>query len=526
MAFDILIKNGTVIDGTGREKYPADIGINEDAIAEIGDLKNGKAEKVIDAAGLHVAPGFIDVLNHSDTYWTMFPMPSMESLLRQGITTIVGGNCGSSLAPLVSGRVIAAIQKWVDLSEVNINWLRMSEFLEQLERMKFGVNFGTLVGHGTLRRGLIGDEVRNLTGDEFAKMKFMLEEALESGAFGLSAGLAFSHAKTTPVEEIMELAKIVEKYDGVYAAHLRDEAGRLDDSVTETIRVATESQAKVQISHFKAMGRSNWPNFAPNLERLKQARDGGLNVNFDIFPYAVTGSVLYTLLPDWAAEGGKKKLLSRLRDPHERRKIIHDLKKNPVADYEDIIIAISPTDKTFIGKSLKEIAQNQGVEPEEALLNMILVAEDQIIAFIPGLSEENVAAGVASKISMISSDGSGYNLHYIRKGTLVHPRSFGAFARLLGKYVREEKVLNWEEAIRKITSLSAEKYGLKKRGLITEGNFADLTIYNPETVSDLATFKNPYLYPRGVEYVIINGKTAVEKGGYNGELAGRILRRT
>ncbi|KKU21910.1 MAG: hypothetical protein UX33_C0019G0007 [Candidatus Azambacteria bacterium GW2011_GWC1_46_13] len=526
MAFDILIKNGTLIDGTGRERYPADVGINKNAIAEIGDLKNQKAEKVIDAANLHVVPGFIDVLNHSDTYWTMFPMPSMESLLRQGITTIIGGNCGASLAPLVEGNVIAAIQKWADMSEVSINWLRMSEFLEQLERMKFGVNFGTLVGHGTLRRGLIKDEVRNLTGDEMAKIKFMLEEALESGAFGLSTGLAFSHAKTTPVEEIIELAKLVEKYDGVYASHLRDEAGRLDDSVTETIRVAMESQAKIQISHFKAMGQSGWPNFAANLERLEQAHDGGLNVNFDVFPYTVTGSVLYTLLPDWAAEGGKKKLLSRLRDPHERRKIIHELKKNPLAEYDKIIVAISPADKTFIGKSLKEIAQNQGVEPEEALLNMILVAEDQLIAFIHSLSEENVAAGIASKISMVSSDGSGYNLGYARKGTLVHPRSFGAFPRLLGKYVREEKKLSWEEAVRKISSLPAEKYGLKKRGLITESNFADLTIYNPETVSDLATFKNPYLYPRGVEYVIVNGKTAIEKGVYNGELAGRVLRKS
>src|SRR3989338_5077196 len=400
MAFDILIKNGILIDGTGRERYPADVGINKNAIAEIGDLKNQKAEKVIDAANLHVVPGFIDVLNHSDTYWTMFPMPSMESLLRQGITTIIGGNCGASLAPLVEGNVIAAIQKWADMSEVSINWLRMSEFLEQLERMKFGVNFGTLVGHGTLRSGLIKDEVRNLTGDEMAKIKFMLEEALESAAFGLSTGLAFSHAKTTPVEEIIELAKLVEKYDGVYASHLRDEAGRLDDSVTETIRVAMESQAKIQISHFKAMGQSGWPNFAANLERLEQAHDGGFNVNFDVFPYTVTGSVLYTLLPDWAAEGGKKKLLSRLRDPHERRKIIHELKKNPLAEYDKIIVAISPADKTFIGKSLKEIAQNQGVEPEEALLNMILVAEDQLIAFIHSLSEENVAVGIASKISM------------------------------------------------------------------------------------------------------------------------------
>lgn len=525
MAFDLLIKNGTIVDGGGQGPYVGDIGINKDKIVKVGYLKNENAGQVIDATGLHIAPGFIDVLNHSDTYWTMFPMPSLESMLRQGITTIIGGNCGASLAPLVEGNVIAAIQKWADLSEVNINWLRMGEFLEQLEKMKFGVNFGTLVGHTTLRRGLLNDEIRNLKFEELEMMKYMLEEALNAGALGFSAGLTFSHAKMTPQDEILALAKIVKKYDSVYAFHLRDEAGRINDSVMETIKLAQDSQARIQVSHFKSMGQSNWPVYSEGIANFEQANASGLNINFDIFPYTITGSVLYILLPDWAVEGGKKQLMARLRDPHERRKIIYDIKKNPIADYDKVIVAISPADKNYIGKNLKEIAANQGVETEEALLNMLLVAEDRIIAFIDSLSEDNVKAGLSSRISMVSSDGSGYNLHYIRKGDLVHPRSFGAFPRVIRKYVREEKIITLEEAVQKMSSLPAQKYGIKQRGMIKENMFADLAIFNFEKIADTADFKNPYQYPNGINYVIVNGKVAVDNSVYNGELAGRIIRR-
>lgn len=525
--FDILIKNGTIIDGTGEKSFKADIALKKDKIKKIGSLGKARAKTVIDAQEQYIAPGFIDVHNHSDSYWTLFTTPSLESMLRQGVTTIIGGNCGSSLAPLTKGRLIISIQKWADISEVNVNWLDMKEFLDVLGKRKIGVNFGTLVGHATLRRGLIGEEFRKLKPGEIKMMERMLEDALKEGGFGLSTGLAYSHAKVASTEEIVKLAKIVKKENKTYTTHIRGEAEELIPAIEETLSIAKKSNVSTEISHLKAMGKKNWPNFAKVIAMIGDAEKKGLDINFDVYPYTATGSVLYILLPDWVAEGGKGMLIKRLKDPGTKKKVIKEMQETKPYEYNKVVVAISPVDKAFIGKKITEIAQAQEVSAEEAVINMLIASEGRVITFFETLNEDNVKAALEHPLGFIASDGSGYNIdYYTRKKELVHPRCFGTFPRVLGKYVREEKLMDWEQAVYKMTGGPAGKIGLKNRGVLKKGNFADIAIFNPETIIDRATFENPFQYPEGIEYVIINGKIAIDKGKYTGQMAGQVLRKS
>lgn len=524
--YDIIIKNSTIIDGTGKKSYKRDIAVKKDKIKKIGDLKKEEAKTVINAEGFFVVPGFIDIHNHSDSYWTLFAIPSLESMLRQGVTTIIGGNCGSSLAPLIEGSIIRSIQKWADINEVNVDWLELSEFLKVLEKRKIGVNFGTLVGHATLRRGLLKEEFRELRPAEMKIMVNTLRRALGEGALGLSTGLAYSHAKIAPTSEIIKLAKIVKEHKGLYTSHIRGEAEELIPSIQEIISIGKKTGVSLEISHLKAMGKKFWPNFERAVKMIDEAKRKGIDINFDVYPYTSTGSVLYVLLPDWIAEGGKKMLLKRLKDPAIRARAIKEMQESPY-EYEKVTIAISPADRTFIGKKITEIAQSEGVPVEEAVINMLIASEGRIITFFDCLSEDNVKMALRHPLAFIGSDGSGYNIeYYAKKKELVHPRCFGTFPRILGKYVREEKLMSWEEAIYKMTGGPAKKLGLKKRGILTKGNFADITIFDPKKIIDKADFDNPFRYPEGIEYVIVNGKIAVDKGKYTGEMAGRVLRKS
>jgi len=524
--YDILIKNAIIIDGTKNSKYKSDVGIFEGKIKKIKreiDVKS--AEKVIHAENLYLTPGFVDLNNHADTFLTLFTIPSQESLLKQGITTILGGNCGSSLAPLVSADIIATIQKWADISEINLNWLTFEEYLDVLEKKPIGVNFASLVGHSTLRRGLLKDEFRALKPKELKIMGEMLRKAMKQGAFGLSTGLAYSHAKVATTKEIIDLAKIVKSFDGLYSTHIRGEAEELIPAIEETIEVAQKTGVNTEILHLKAMGAKNWPSMKNAIELIEKAKRA--NINFDLYPYTITGSVLYILLPDWVAEGGRKMLLKRLKDPVIKQKVIKEMQEEEAYEYDKVTLAISPVYKSFIGKKIIEIAEAQKVSIEEAIINMLLISEDKVIAFIDTLSEENIGMEMVHPLSFIASDGAGYNFDYQKKkNDLVHPRCFGAFPRVLAKYVKEKHILSWEEAIYKMTNGPAKKTGLKNRGLVKEGYWADLVLINPDKINDRATFKNPYQYPDGVKYVMVNGKIAVDGGAYTGEKAGEILKRT
>ncbi|TSD02345.1 MAG: N-acyl-D-amino-acid deacylase [Parcubacteria group bacterium Athens0714_25] len=521
--YDIIIKNGTVIDGTGRPMVKADIGIQEGFIQKIGSLHNERASKIIDAEGQYVAPGFIDVNNHSDTYWRIFVDPQLESLVYQGITTIIGGNCGSSLAPLVDREIIRSIQKWVNVDKVNFNWLSMEEFFREVEATKLSVNFASLVGHSTLRRGIIQDQMREMTPDEFEKMKKMLKRAMKEGALGFSTGLVYTHAKQAKMEEIVQLAEIVKKYDGVYATHMRGEGKDLIESIEEAIEVAQKTGVKMQVSHLKVMGEENWNLMTEAVNLIETARGNGIDVNFDVYPYTITGSVLYIFLPDWVSEGGRKMMLHRLKDPSRRRQIIAEMRSNKF-DFSKITISISPLNKTLTRKKITEIAASQGKSVEEAIIDILIASEGQVVTMTEALSEKNVARAIQHPFSIIASNGSGYSREYRNAGELVHPRNFGSFPRVLSKYVRQDRILSWEEAIHKMSGKPAVKFGLKKRGILEVGNFADVVVFDPEKVVDLATAQDPYNYCKGISTVIVNGKISLEQGRFNGMRFGEVIR--
>lgn len=522
--FDIIIKNGSIVDGTGQPMYRADIGVKEGKIAEIGNLHNEHGAEEIDASGKYVSPGFIDVNNHSDTYWRIFSDPQLESMLHQGVTTIIGGNCGSSLAPLAHHEVIRSIQKWTDVENLSFNWLSMKEFLQEVANKKLSVNFASLVGHGTLRRGLVGDEVRDISPAEMNTMKKMLTQAMKDGAVGFSTGLVYTHAKLASSREIAELAEVVKKYNGVYTTHIRGEGEDLIRAVEEAIRIAQETGVRLEISHLKAMGKKNWPLMEQALTLIETARTNGVDVNFDMYPYTSTGSVLYIVLPDWATEGGRAMMLSRLKDNDTRKKIIKEMQESDF-DYSKITISISALNKDLNHKHITDVAKVQGKSVEDAILDVLIASDGQVVTMMDVLSEKNVDKGVINPFSIVSSNGSGYDTEHVKTGEVVHPRNFGSFPRVLATYVRNRGVVGWEEAVHKMSGLPAEKFKIEKRGIITRGNFADLIIFDPETVQDLATVENPYQYSQGITHVIVNGQLAMDNGIISDRRNGQVLRR-
>lgn len=521
--YDIIIKNGTIVDGTGAPRFRGDLGIVDGKIAHIGSLRNDSAEVVINGTGKYVTPGFIDVNNHSDTYWRIFLSPQLESLVYQGITTIVGGNCGSSLAPLTSQDIILSIQKWADIQKVNLNWLTTEDFFDELERKRLPINFATLIGHGTLRRGIIQDDSRALEAREQAMLAKLLEQSLSAGAIGMSTGLVYTHARLATEEELVSLAKVVAKYGGVYATHVRGERGELLNAIKEAIRVAVLSGVKLQISHLKAMGVSQWDLFDQALTLIDLAAKDGVDISFDVYPYTVTGSVLYTLLPDWVAEGGRRLMVERLKDSQTRREVISEMRAEGF-DYSKVIVAISPLAKTLSQKRIIDIAQAQGKSIEDSIIDILIASEGHVVTMMDVLSEDNVRKALQHPLSMVASDGSGYSIAHKETGELVHPRNFGAFPRVLRKYVREEKLLTWEEAIRKMTGMPAERFSLTERGIIKEGYYADVIVFDPKKINDLATVDNPYQYAEGIGWVIVNGEVIVQNGSFNERRAGRVIR--
>lgn len=522
--YDILIKNGIIVDGSGRPMYRADLGINEDRIAAIGDLPHASAERVIDATGQYVAPGFIDVNNHSDTYWQLLAHPELESMLRQGVTTIIGGNSGSSLAPLADPSVIRSIQKWTDVEKINFNWLSMKEFLDEAEKRRPALNFVTLVGHGTIRRGAMKDETRTITPDEIGIMQRMLKAALKEGGIGLSTGLKYTHARGAGIRELITLAKTALAQDGMYVTYVRDEEEGLVKAVEEAIAVAREARAPLHISHLKAVGEKNWHLMDEAFNLIETAALNDVEVTFDVYPYTTTGSVLYTLLPEWVTGDGRKMMLERLKDMQVRSAVLRDMRKKET-DYSQILVSASTLSKMLSRRRISEIARLQGKPPEETVLDFLVASNGRAIVSMEALSERNVRKAVQHPFSIISSNGVGYGLAHKETGDLVHPRNFGTFPKVFAEYVRKEKSLSWEEAVHKMSGKPALKFNLEKRGLLLENHFADIVIFDPETIEDKATMEDPYQYPVGISHVIVNGTVALEQGISGGQRAGRILRR-
>ncbi|MEK7566972.1 MAG: D-aminoacylase [Patescibacteria group bacterium] len=519
--YSIILRNALVFDGAGSAPKKSDIGIEGDRIVFIGDLSQETAAEEVDASGLYVAPGFIDITNHSDTHWTLFDAPLQESLLRQGVTSILGGNCGSSLAPLVKPSDIEDLQKWVDVSEININWQSVRELLAELSNHRVAINFGTLVGHGTLRRAAGIDISREASQEEVEKILYLAHNAFEDGAFGVSTGLGRSHALIADDEEIERVFKEVKKVNGFATHHLQDEGADIISAVSRIVSLSRSSGVKSHLSHFKVLGKKSWPKQKSVLELIGRARSEGVKITADFFPYTSTGSNLYLLLPDWAIVGGRSKIFERLSDDNSKKQIIEALRALTL-HYEKIIVASTLKDTGVIGKNIQQVAESAGLSPEEAILQLLVSNDLQVVIFNEAISEENIFELARKDYVAISSDGYGLDMTG-SKTNLPHPRSFGAFMRALRVLVKEKGVLSWEEAIRKMTGLPAEIIGFEKRGLIREGFFADIVVFDPETLSDAADYANPRRFSRGVKWVFINGITALADGEPTGKMPGRTL---
>ena len=521
--YDIIIRNGLVVDGTGKEKFPADVAVKDGKIAKIGKLLWARSEKEIDADGKIVAPGIVDIHNHSDAYWRIFLDPQLPSLIYQGVTTIVGGNCGASIAPLTSGKIIESVQKWVDIRQVNVNWLSLGEFREEMEKRKFGLNFGTLVGHGTLRRGVIGDDMRKMNEGELDIARNLLVKSLMDGALGFSVGLAYSHERDVTWHELKEFAMFTKHQEKIFSVHLRNEGENILAALDEILELAAETQVSLQISHFKVMGERNWPLASEALQKIEDAQKSGVDVSFDVYPYTETGSVLYIYLPTWAAEGGKRMLLRRLKEKHFRAKIIAEMREGAQYHYENAIIAMSALDKSLPERKIEKIAEARGVSVEDVIVDLLIASDGRVVTLLDCLDEENVKTAIKHPLSIIASDGAGYNIGHSETGEIVHPRCFGTFPKVLGKYVREEKLLSLEEAIKKMTSLPAKKAGIKERGILQKGYKADIMVFDPEKIAGHATAENPYQYGEGISEVMVNGKLVLKQRNLTGEMAGEFI---
>ncbi len=524
MAYDILIKGGLMLDGVGNPAMVADVGISDGKIAEVGGLGNAQAAVEISATGKYVAPGFIDITNHSDTHLTLFKYPLQESMVMQGVTTIIGGNCGSSLAPLVSREAIRSVSKWADLSEIGVNWTSVDEFLAAVERTRLGVNFGMLVGYGTLRRGIVGNELRPLSLEEKEKIRLLLERAMEEGAFGLSMGLSYGHERASTTEELIEIARPLAQSRGVLKIHLRSEGAEVLGAVNEAIRIGRETGASVIVSHFKVIGRKSWPLARKALEFISNARSSGVAIWFDVSPYRTTGSPLYLLLPPWSRRGGFEELFRRLSSQVEWKQISQALASYTL--HYDKIMVIAAKQRQIVGNTLAEIAAAMNMPPEEAVLEIIRGNEGRVTILGRTVSLKNTSRAIGDSNSLIASDGYGVSQDGISTGNLVHPRSFGAFPHFWHRFVTDTQKLKPEEAIVKITGGPATILGITGRGVIAKGNVADIAVFDPQLIRDRATYKDPYRYPAGIQYVIINGEVVVSQGRHIGVRAGKILRKS
>jgi len=523
--FDLIIKDGWIIDGSGHPGFSGDVGIRGDRIELIGRGIRLPSQKVIDARGLVVAPGFIDTHSHADTIALVDP--TEDSKIQQGVTTECIGNCGLSLAPL-NKEHLPDLQTYVAPFlggfHLNWNWQTMGQYLDQIKCPSR--NIAALVGHGTIRITAIGPENRKPTPYEMDKMKDLISESMDQGAFGLSSGLIYPPGVFAETDELIELCKIVAKREGLYATHIRGESNTLVEAVNEAIEIGQKSGVSVQISHHKAGGKKNWGKVKETLDRVEKARTQGINIHLDVYPYTAGSTMLASILPPWMHDGGMDQALNRLKDPQVRLRIKGDIEQgikgwenmNQFAGWEGIVIAFCKKEKELEGKSILQIANERNREPAETAFDILLEEAGKVVMVIYAMSEEDVRTVMKHPLVMIGTDG-------IPSSGKPHPRAYGTYPRVLGKYVREEKIFSLEEAIRKMTSLPAQKFGLKERGMIAEGMIADLVIFNPSTIEEKSTYFNPHEKPEGIEYVLIGGSIVLERTKLLNSQKGRVIRK-
>ncbi|HID56825.1 TPA: D-aminoacylase, partial [Candidatus Poribacteria bacterium] len=493
---DVLIRGGQVIDGSGGGPIKADLLISGERIERIGPLPSELSEKVqtvIDATNLIVAPGFIDA--HGHTGYELLVDPFAESKVAQGITTEISGNCGFSPGPLLIEPLQRERDEWCSRYGLEVRWRKIGEFLDILESQGIGYNYATLVGHGVIRADVVGYEARPPKGDELNRMRYLLEEALEQGAIGMSSGLFYPPGSYSKIDELISLCQVLRKFDGVYATHMRDEGDKLIESVREAIETARSSGVPLQISHHKATRKRNWGKVKRTLSMIEEANARGVDVSCDQYPYTAGATSLKMLIPKWAHEGGDERLLRRLSEPEALGKIrsyLEDL--YPMKDdWHTVMISevVCEQLKRFEGKRLDEVADQLNTSPFDALIYLLNQdkARTSMITFL--MCEDDVIEVMRFSRTMFGTDGSVKGFGGKLKLGKPHPRCFGTFPRILGRYVRQNGVLTLPEAIRRMTSFPAEKFRLKERGLIRRGYFADIVIFDPDRIIDVGTYENP-----------------------------------
>lgn len=499
--YDVLIKNGKIYDGTGNAWYRADIGIKDGRITRIGLLPGATANKIIDANYLVVAPGFIDVHGHIES--GIMTTPTADNYIYDGVTTVVTGNCGGS--------------------EEDI-----ADFFRRTDSLKISINIATLYGHNTVRNAVMKRENRAPTSAELKQMENLVDSAMLAGAVGFSTGLIYIPGTFAQTDEVAALAKRAALQGGVYASHIRNEEAKVTDAISEAINIGISAGMPVQISHFKVSGRANWGRSKETLQMIEDARLKGYDVTIDQYPYTASSTNLGVRLPDWAFGGGNDSLLARLNNPVTRAQIkkemLQQLHSYKYKNYSYAVVANYAADSSYNGKSITEINTLLGRKPKpayeaETILDMISKGGAQMVYH--GMDENDVKYIMGYPFCMVGADA---GIPVPGKG-MPHPRGYGSNARILGKYVRDEKVMSLEEAIRRMTSLAATKFHLKNRGQIHEGFAADIIVFDPATISDHATYEKPHQYSTGISYVLVNGELVLAEGKHTGRRSGQNLRR-
>jgi len=530
VAWSLLIRGGSVVDGAGGPARAADVAVEGERIAAVGPALSGQADRVIDAAGKMVSPGFIDMHSHSDLFY--FACPSAESKIRQGVTTEVVGMCSFSQAPLRPDQR-DIVRGWAGGigASLDLRWETFAQYLDALRSVRPSVNIAHFVGHGALRIAAMGFEARPAGGDDMKGMQRLLGEAMDAGAFGFSTGLVYAPSAYSDTQELIALAKSISARGGYYFSHIRGESSMLLDSINEAIRIGEEGGVGVQVSHVKASGKENWPKIDAALRLFETARARGVDVLGDVYPYNAGSTKLDNMMPAWAHDGGIAKLLERLADRTTRRRIVEEClidgeRWGTVSQggigFDQVFIATCKR-RELEGLHLAQIARQAGQPPAEVLMNLLLEEKCTVGMVSFSQSIENVSKVLAHPALMIGSDSIPlYEGEGDRPGK-PHPRTYGTFPRVLGEYARERRLFSLETAVHKMTGMAAARIGLRERGLVQPGYFADLTVFDPATVKDESTYAEPHRYPTGIPYVLVNGAVVVDDGRMGAARPGRVL---
>jgi len=532
--YDVLIQKGMIIDGTGNPWFNADVAITEGRITAIDSFASDTADKIIDAKDMVVCPGFIDMHSHSD--FTLLVNPLAESKIRQGVTTEVIGNCGISAAPLndLLKEDILKTTPLLDEAKLGLTWVTMGEYMNLMEEKGVALNVASLVGNSNVRVSVLGFESRRPGEDELVEMRKVLAQAMKDGAFGMSTGLIYPPSCYADTDELVELAKVVAQFGGIYTSHIRGEGFNLINAVEEAIEIGKRANLPVEISHHKASGKANWGKVKQTLQMMEEARERGIDITCDVYPYIAGSTGLDALLPPSFYEGGVEKLIERLRVPETRREIKEVMKRTSekggpetlgIPEWGSIMISYCKGHPDLEGKTIEAIAEEKRIDPFEFVFDLLIEEKASVSIVLFTMTEEDMHYVMSHALSMVGSDSSTRAPYGVLAKGKPHPRAYGTFPRILGRYVREEGILSLGSAIRKMTSLPAQKLNLRDRGLIREGFWADVVVLDPKRVVDRATYQEPHQYPDGIECVLVNGELVIEHSEHTGALPGHVLRR-